>query len=51
MDEYRKIVRENAELKDKEMKYTDTIRHLKSQIELQKKNGRSLIADKVNFMT
>ena len=30
MEEYRKIVRENAELKEKEVKYVETIRHLKN---------------------
>lgn len=51
MEEYRKIVRENAELKDREMKYVDTIKHLKNQIDSEKKNARCLRADKVNFMT
>ncbi len=51
MEEYRKIVRENAELKDRELKYAETIKHLKSQIDLEKKNSRSLRADRVNFMT
>jgi hypothetical protein len=51
MDEYRKIVRENAELKDKEFKYVETIKHLKNQIDMEKKNARSLRADKVNFTT
>ena len=50
MEEYRKIVRENAELKEKEVKYVETIRHLKNQIDTEKKNARSLRADKVNFM-
>jgi len=30
MEEYRKLLRENAELKDKEIKYAETIRHLKN---------------------
>lgn len=30
IEEYRKIVRENAELKDKELKYIETIKHLKN---------------------
>lgn len=51
MEEYRKVIRENAELKDKEFKYIDTIKHLKNQIDLEKKNSRSLRADKVNFTT
>lgn len=50
MEEYRKIVRENAELKEREVKYAETIRHLKNQIDSEKKNARSLRADKVNFM-
>jgi hypothetical protein len=51
MEEYRKIVRENAEFKEKELKYVDTIKHLKNQIDSEKKNTRSLKANKVNFMT
>jgi hypothetical protein len=50
IDDYRKIVRENAELKEKEIKYVETIRHLKNQIDAEKKNARTLRADKVNFM-
>jgi hypothetical protein len=50
MEEYRKIVKENAELKEREVKYVETIRHLKNQIDTEKKNARSLRADKVNFM-
>jgi hypothetical protein len=30
IEEYRKLVRENAELREKEVKYVDTIRHLKN---------------------
>jgi hypothetical protein len=51
IEEYRKIVRENAELKDKEIKYAETIRHLKNQLDIEKKNTRSIRAEKVNFMT
>ena len=43
-------MRENAELKEKEFKYTETIRHLKNQIDTEKKNTRGIRADKVNFM-
>ena len=50
IEEYRKIVIENAELKDNELKYVETIKHLKNQIDSEKKNSRSLRADKVNFM-
>eukprot|EP00347_Sterkiella_histriomuscorum_P002600 403367516 len=50
IEEYRKIVQENAELKDREIKYAETIRHLKNQIDSEKKNARSLRAEKVNFM-
>jgi len=50
IEEYRKIVHENAELKEREIKYTETIRHLKNQIDSEKKNARSLRAEKVNFM-
>ena len=50
MDDYLKLVRENAELKDKEMKYIETIRHLKNQNDVEKKQMRSLRAEKVNFM-
>jgi len=50
VDEYRKVVQENAELKERELKYAETIRHLKNQIDQEKKNARSLRADKVNFM-
>lgn len=50
IDEYRKIVKENAELKEREVKYVETIRHLKNQIDSEKKNARSMRADKVNFM-
>lgn len=50
MDDYRKIVQENAEIKERELKYAETIRHLKNQIDTEKKNARSLRADKVNFM-
>ena len=51
MEEYRRVLRENTELKDKEEKYVETIKHLKHQIDLEKKNSRSLRAEKVNFMT
>ena len=51
MEEYRKVVRENAELKDKELKYIETIRHMKNQSDNEKKNLRSLRAEKVNFMS
>jgi hypothetical protein len=44
------VVSENAELKEREMKYAETIRHLKNQIDAEKKNAKSLRADKVNFM-
>ena len=44
-------MRENAELKDKEVKYVETIRHLKNQIDFEKKNTRTIRAEKVNFMT
>lgn len=50
IEEYRKIVKENAELKEREVKYVETIRHLKNSIDSEKKNARSLRADKVNFM-
>jgi hypothetical protein len=50
IEEYRKIVKENAELKEREVKYVETIRHLKNQIDSEKKNARSMRADKVNFM-
>ena len=43
-------MQENAELKDKEVKYVETIRHLKNQIDCEKKNARSLRAEKVNFI-
>ena len=45
------MVRENAELKDKELKYIETIRHMKNQSDNEKKNLRSLRAEKVNFMS
>jgi hypothetical protein len=51
LEEYRKVVRENAELKEKELKYVDTIKHLKNTIDNEKKHARSLRADKVNFLT
>ena len=51
IEEYRKVVRENAELKDKELKYIDTIKHLKNQIDNEKKNARNLKSEKVNFMS
>lgn len=44
-------MRENAELKEKELKYVDTIKHLKNTIDNEKKHARSLRADKVNFLT
>lgn len=50
VEEYRKVIQENAELKDRELKYAETIRHLKNQIDSEKKNARSLRAEKVNFM-
>ena len=50
IDEYRKLVQENAELKEREVKYAETIRHLKNTIDSEKKNARSLRAEKVNFM-
>lgn len=50
LEDYQRIVKENAELKAKEHKYVETINHLKSQIDLEKKNTRTLRADKVNFM-
>ena len=40
LDEYRKLVRENAELKEKEVKYVETVRHLKNQIDQEKNNSR-----------
>lgn len=46
-----KLQREVHELKDKESKYIDTIKHLKNQIDNEKKHARVLRADKVNFMT
>jgi hypothetical protein len=37
-------------LREKEVKYVDTIKHLKNQIDSEKKNARSLRAEKVNFI-
>ena len=51
MEEYNRLLKENQELRDKENKYVDTIKHLKNQIDNEKKYARSLRADKVNFMT
>jgi FtsZ-binding cell division protein ZapB len=50
IEDYRKLVKENADLKEKEVKYQETIRHLKNSMDLEKKNGRSLRAEKVNVM-
>lgn len=51
IEDYRKLAKENAELKERELKYVDTIKHLKSSIDVEKKHARSLKADKVNFLT
>ena len=51
IEAYRQLVRENAEMKNKELKYAETIRHLKNQLDTERKMARNLRADKVNFMT
>jgi hypothetical protein len=50
IEEYKKLLLENNDLKEREIKYVETVRHLKNQIDSEKKNARTLKADKVNFM-
>lgn len=51
MEQYQALLKENAELKEKEVKHVDTIRQLKTQLDFEKKGTRNMRAEKVNIMT
>ena len=46
-EEYAAILRENAELKERETRYLETIKHVKNQMESDKRKFRNINAERV----
>ena len=51
MERYLALVKENADLRNREAKHVDTVRQLKGQLDQEHKQLRQMRAEKVNFLS